>query len=60
MARLDGTNHGTTLALAKLPEEIRGFGPVREAAAEKANERRETLLVELREGHSKTIAVEAA
>ncbi|WFE70053.1 indolepyruvate ferredoxin oxidoreductase family protein [Halomonas sp. M1] len=60
VARLDGANHATALALAKLPEEIRGFGPVREAAAEKANERRETLLKELREGRSKTIAVEAA
>lgn len=60
VVRLDDTNHATALALAKLPEEIRGFGPVREAAAEKANERRETLLKELREGRSKTIAVEAA
>ncbi|MFP3442307.1 DUF6537 domain-containing protein, partial [Pantoea sp. SIMBA_133] len=29
VTRLDGTNHATALALAKLPEEIRGFGPVR-------------------------------
>lgn len=60
VARLDGTNHATALALAKLPEEIRGFGPVREAAANKAAERREKLLMELRQGRPKTIAVEAA
>ncbi|PCF94686.1 indolepyruvate ferredoxin oxidoreductase family protein [Vreelandella nigrificans] len=60
VVRLDSTNHATALALFKLPEEIRGFGPVREAAAEKAAERREKLLMEFRQGRPKTIAVEAA
>lgn len=60
MTRLDAGTHATALALAKLPEEIRGFGPVREAAAEKAAARRARLLEELREGRPVTIAAEAA
>ncbi len=58
--RLDAGTHATALALAKLPEEVRGYGPVREAASEKAAERRQTLLLELREGRPVTIAAEAA
>jgi len=60
MARLSDGNHATALALAKLPEEVRGYGPVREAAAEKADERRTRLLEELRSGRPMTIAAEAA
>ncbi len=60
VARLDAGTHATALALARLPEEIRGFGPVREAAAEKAAERRAQLLEELRQGRPVTIAAEAA
>jgi len=60
VTRLDAGTHATALALAKLPEEIRGFGPVREAAAEKAAARRARLLEELRQGRPVTIAVEAA
>jgi len=60
VARLDAGTHATALALARLPEEIRGFGPVREAAAEIAAERRSRLLEELRQGRPVTIAAEAA
>lgn len=56
LARLDGTNHATAVALAKLPEEVRGYGPVREQAAEKAAERQARLLKELREDKPVTIA----
>ncbi|MFY0991689.1 indolepyruvate ferredoxin oxidoreductase family protein [Halomonas sp. C05BenzN] len=59
MERLDEGTHATALALARLPEEIRGFGPVREAAAEQAAERRQRLLAELREGRPVTIAAAA-
>ena len=38
------------LALARLPTEIRGFGPVKEAAAQAAARRREELLAAFRAG----------
>ncbi|PVA08308.1 indolepyruvate ferredoxin oxidoreductase family protein [Thalassorhabdomicrobium marinisediminis] len=40
--------HEAALALAKLPLEIRGFGPVKQANAAKAAKRREELLATLR------------
>jgi indolepyruvate ferredoxin oxidoreductase len=42
LPRLTTANHGTALALARLPERIRGFGPVKDHAcrAAKAEERR--------------------
>ncbi len=41
-------NHDAAVALARLPLEIRGFGPVKEANAAKAEKRREELLAHLR------------
>lgn len=38
------------VALAALPLDIRGYGPVKEANAEKAAKRREELLVAFRQG----------
>ncbi|MFP4261955.1 MAG: indolepyruvate ferredoxin oxidoreductase family protein [Halomonas sp.] len=58
--RLDNSSHATALALAKLPEEIRGYGPVREHAADQARTRQVRLLEELRNGRPMTIAADAA
>ena len=41
---LNHTNHGTAVELAALPETIRGFGLIKEAAAKTADARREELL----------------
>ncbi len=60
VTRLSDGTHATALALAKLPEEIRGYGPVREQAAEQARSRQAKLLEELRSGRPMTIAAEAA
>ncbi|MEM8743818.1 MAG: indolepyruvate ferredoxin oxidoreductase family protein [Pseudomonadota bacterium] len=42
--RLDPNNHALAVELATLPESIRGYGPVKEAAAVEANARRADLL----------------
>ena len=44
---LDATNHPSCVALAKLPAGIRGFGPVKEAAARAALAARERHLADL-------------
>ena len=46
-ARLDGANFEAALALARLPAAIKGFGPVRWAAAEAARRRREIYSADL-------------
>jgi indolepyruvate ferredoxin oxidoreductase len=51
--RLNPTNHGTAVALAQLPQEIRGFGPVKEAAIDKAEHKRLALLAKLDEPRMK-------
>jgi indolepyruvate ferredoxin oxidoreductase len=43
-------NHAAAVALAALPLDIRGFGPVKDANAQKAAKRREELLAALRAG----------
>ncbi|RIK95074.1 MAG: indolepyruvate ferredoxin oxidoreductase family protein [Proteobacteria bacterium] len=43
IAALDRQTHGQAVELARLAEDIRGFGPVKAAAAEKARARRQTL-----------------
>jgi indolepyruvate ferredoxin oxidoreductase len=50
LAALDSGNYAIVLELARLPEAIRGFGPVRRRAAEKAARERERLLAALRRG----------
>ncbi|WP_114418247.1 indolepyruvate ferredoxin oxidoreductase family protein [Marinospirillum perlucidum] len=56
LADLQPQKLATAVALARLPEEIRGFGPVREEAAEKAGRRRQMLLEEYRSGQPVTLA----
>jgi indolepyruvate ferredoxin oxidoreductase len=46
--RLTPDNHAVAVELAGLPETIRGFGPVKAAAIEAAESRREELLAALR------------
>jgi indolepyruvate ferredoxin oxidoreductase len=41
---LSPENHGTAVALASLPEQIRGYGHVKEANVEEAKKRRDELL----------------
>ena len=45
--RLDATNHSVSVELAKLPGEIKGFGPVKEASARAARAKRERCLADL-------------
>ena len=47
---LDGNTRDAVIALAELPLTIRGFGPVKEANAAKAEKRREELLAAIRAG----------
>jgi len=47
--RLSPENMDAAVALAELPLSIRGFGPVKEANAEKAAKRREEILASLRD-----------
>ncbi len=46
LARLDADNHRFAVALARLPDEIRGFGPVKEKAVNKAKEMQADLLLQ--------------
>ncbi|MFP4449611.1 MAG: indolepyruvate ferredoxin oxidoreductase family protein [Rhodosalinus sp.] len=50
LPKLDETTRDAVVALAELPLSIRGFGPVKEANAEKAAKRREELLAVIRAG----------
>ena len=50
LPKLDDTTRDAVVALAELPLSIRGFGPVKEANAEKAAKRREELLAVVRAG----------
>jgi indolepyruvate ferredoxin oxidoreductase len=43
-AKLDARNHASAVALASLPDMIRGFGPVKEEAVKKADAERARLL----------------
>ena len=47
VARVDATNFEAAVALARLPTAIKGFGPVKETAAESALERRDLYLSQL-------------
>ncbi|NGN42641.1 indolepyruvate ferredoxin oxidoreductase family protein [Mesorhizobium sp. CGMCC 1.15528] len=46
-ARLSADNHATAIELAKLPEEVRGFGHVKLAAVERYEKRRAALMVKV-------------
>ncbi|WP_306113914.1 MULTISPECIES: indolepyruvate ferredoxin oxidoreductase family protein [unclassified Roseovarius] len=54
LPKLDADTRDAILALALLPLQIRGFGPVKEANAAKAEKRREELLAVIRAGGEKT------
>jgi indolepyruvate ferredoxin oxidoreductase len=60
LAGLDRERLGSALALASLPDEIRGFGPVKAAAIETARERRAELLEAFRRGPAPASRPEAA
>ncbi|MGH6631354.1 MAG: DUF6537 domain-containing protein, partial [Burkholderiales bacterium] len=47
LERLDQVDYDTAVALARLPEQIRGFGHVKEASIDAARVRREALLAKL-------------
>jgi indolepyruvate ferredoxin oxidoreductase len=57
LARLRPDNVDTAVGLAELPDQIRGFGPVKDASRAKAAERREQLVAALSR-HSVAIAAE--
>ena len=44
LAKLDASNLDAAIAVASLPEEIRGYGHVKEASMAKAAARRESLI----------------
>jgi len=51
VSELDASNYDTFLQLAELASEIRGYGPVREQAAEAVQEKHEQLIRALDTGH---------
>ncbi|MBB3117021.1 indolepyruvate ferredoxin oxidoreductase family protein [Pseudoduganella violacea] len=53
LARLDAGNHEQAVALAALPEKIRGFGHVKEKAVATFHEEKARLLADLREGQKR-------
>jgi indolepyruvate ferredoxin oxidoreductase len=48
LARLGAATHGTAVALARLPEHIRGYGHIKDKNLAETKHTQETLLVELR------------
>jgi len=50
LPKADAARMDALVALAELPLQIKGFGPVKEANAGKAEKRREDLLATLRQG----------
>ncbi|GAB4571682.1 MAG: indolepyruvate ferredoxin oxidoreductase family protein [Rhodothalassiaceae bacterium] len=50
--------HDAAVALARLPEEIRGYGPIKEEAIRRAEAREEALLRAFREPQAATVAAE--
>ena len=58
---LSAETHGLAVEIARLPESIRGFGPIKTGAAEAARHRREELLVRMtanRPAPAATVAAE--
>jgi len=58
LAGLSAENHATAVALATLPEQIRGYGHVKEASVAAAEERQEALLAAFRNPGSTRRAAE--
>jgi indolepyruvate ferredoxin oxidoreductase len=57
---LNAGNYDTFLQLAELPSEVRGFGPVREQAAEAIQAKRQQLLKDLESGRPTLIRAKHA
>ena len=49
MTALDKANHRFAVQLARLPDEIRGFGPVKESSIVSAEKKRTSLMNQLRQ-----------
>jgi len=60
LASLNADNHPFAVALAKLPDAIRGFGPVKEAAVIKADKERADLLAKFRSPEKRKTRAKAA
>ena len=58
LGSLGPDNHGFAVALAKLPDEIRGFGHVKERNLKKTKAREAELLALLRQPRAKATAAE--
>ncbi|HWA45269.1 MAG TPA: indolepyruvate ferredoxin oxidoreductase family protein [Hypericibacter adhaerens] len=56
LGKLDHENHRVAVALAALPEQIRGYGHVKDAAIEKAKAREAELLADFRAAPAATAA----
>ncbi|WP_417671751.1 indolepyruvate ferredoxin oxidoreductase family protein [Roseibium sp.] len=52
--RLEGGNYGLLVELARIPDMVRGFGPVKEVNLEKAMEKRAVLLQQLDSGDDRS------
>jgi indolepyruvate ferredoxin oxidoreductase len=50
LPKLDARTRDAVIALAELPMQIKGFGPVKQANEQKAAKRREELLATIRAG----------
>jgi indolepyruvate ferredoxin oxidoreductase len=53
--RLTPDRHDLALALARLPEKIRGYGPVKEAAIKRAREEWDVLLADFKAAPTRLI-----
>jgi indolepyruvate ferredoxin oxidoreductase len=58
LAKLTADNHEAAVALAALPEEIRGYGHVKAANIEKAKARETELLTRFRDPNARSLAAE--
>jgi indolepyruvate ferredoxin oxidoreductase len=57
---LTADNHDLAVEIARLPESVRGFGPIKKGAAEAARRRREDLLVRMTKDRHPSAATIAA
>ena len=60
VAGLTAANHAVAVELARLPEAIRGFGPVKERSVEKTKARQAELLAQFKNGPTAIAAAETA
>jgi indolepyruvate ferredoxin oxidoreductase len=60
LSKLNASNHAVAVALAALPEKIRGFGPVKAASLVKVDAERKALLSRFESATAKAVPVQAA